>query len=95
LRRVQALDLYQLAKFYNFQKHGRNGIPKVLQVEAPTPPAAQIIETQSAKTGSSSGQDAQEHLEKTKVSIHVEEIMLTNPEGDEAKAQVESSIKKG
>jgi hypothetical protein len=34
-------------------------------------------------------------MKKTKVSIHVEEIALSNPIGDQAKFQAEASIKKG
>jgi len=71
-----------MAKFYNFQKHQRNGLPKVLQGETLTPPTAQRIETQSTETGSSSGQGAREHLEKTKVLIPVEDTTLKNQTGD-------------
>jgi hypothetical protein len=95
LSRVQTLAPDKLVEFYNFQKHRRNSLPKALQGETPTPPAAQRIETQSVETGSSSGQDAQEHLEKTKVLIQKEDTTLTNPPSDQAKAQAEALIKKG
>jgi hypothetical protein len=56
-----------LVQFYNFQRHRRNSLPKVLQGEIPTPPATQEIEVQSLETKNSSGQDAQESWEKTEV----------------------------
>jgi hypothetical protein len=38
LSRFQTLAPDQLVEFYNFQRHGRNILPKVLQGETPTPP---------------------------------------------------------
>jgi len=64
LSRVQALALEKLVKFYNFQKHRRNSLPKVLQGETLIPLATQLVETQSLETGSSRKQDAQEILER-------------------------------
>jgi hypothetical protein len=39
LSRVQTLAPDQLAEFYNFQRHKRNSLPKVLQGETQTPPS--------------------------------------------------------
>jgi hypothetical protein len=41
LSRVQTLAPDKLSKFYNFQRHRRNSLPKVLQGETPTSPATQ------------------------------------------------------
>jgi hypothetical protein len=95
LSRVQTLAPDKLVEFYNFQRHRRNGLPKVLQGETPTPPATQKIEVQSLETRSSSGQDAQENLEKTEVLTQKGDTTLTNPPSDQAKAQTEALIKKG
>jgi hypothetical protein len=45
LSRVQTLAPYKLEKFHNFQRHRRNGLPKVFEGETPTPLATQKIET--------------------------------------------------
>jgi hypothetical protein len=95
LSRVQTLAPDQLVEFYNFQRHRRNSLPKVLQGETPTPPATQEIEIQSLETGSSSGQDAQEKLGKTEVLTQKGDTTLPNPPSDQAKAQIEALIKKG
>jgi hypothetical protein len=58
-----------MAEFYNFQKHRRNGLPKVLQGETPTPPATQQMEIQGLVIGISSGQDVQENLEEIEALI--------------------------
>jgi hypothetical protein len=55
LSRVQALAPDKLVEFYNFQRHRRNGLPKVLRGETPTPLAAQKVEVQSLEIRSSSG----------------------------------------
>jgi hypothetical protein len=94
LSRVQTLAPDKLAEFHNFQRHRRNGLPKVLQGETPTPPATQKVETQSLEAGSSSGQDAQEHLEKTEVVTQKWDTTLTNPPDDQTKTQAEALIKK-
>jgi hypothetical protein len=44
LSQFQTLAPDQLVEFYNFQRHRRNGLPKVLQGEIPKPPATQEIE---------------------------------------------------
>jgi hypothetical protein len=46
LDRIQALTPDKMVEFYNFQKHRRNSLPKVLQGDIPTPPATQQMETQ-------------------------------------------------
>jgi hypothetical protein len=48
---VQTLAPDKLSKFYNFHKHRRNSLPKVLQGETPTPPATQNIESQIGTFG--------------------------------------------
>jgi hypothetical protein len=95
LSRVQTLAPDKLAEFYNFQRHRRNSLPKVLQGEAPTSPATQEIATQNLETGSSSEQDAQGNLEKTEVLTQKGDTALTNPPDDQTKAQAEALIKKG
>jgi hypothetical protein len=95
LSRVQTLAPDKLAEFYNFQRHRRNSLPKVLQGETPTSPATQETATQSLETGSSGGQDAQEHLEKTEVLTQKGDTTLTNPPDDRTKVQAEALIKKG
>jgi hypothetical protein len=67
LNRVRALSPDKITEFYNFQKHRRNSLPKVLQGENPTPPATQQTKTQGLETVSSSGQETQGSLEKTEV----------------------------
>ena len=67
LSRVQTLALEKLAEFYNFQRHRRNILPKVLQRETLTTPATQETMTQSLETRGSSEQDAQGSSEKIEV----------------------------
>jgi hypothetical protein len=55
LDRIQVMTQDKMAKFYNFQKHRRNGIPKVLQGVTLTPPATQKTRTRGLEIGSSSG----------------------------------------
>jgi hypothetical protein len=66
-----------------------------LQGETPTPPGTQKIEVQSLETRRSSGYDAQDNLEKTKVLTQKGDTTLTNPPSDQAKSQTEALIKKG
>jgi hypothetical protein len=47
LSRVQTLALEKFAEFYNFQRHQKNSLPKVLQGEVPTSPTTQEVATQS------------------------------------------------
>jgi hypothetical protein len=85
LSQVQTLALDKLTEFHYFQRHRRNSLPKVLQGETPTPPSKQKVETQSLETGSSSGQGAQENLEKTEVVTQKGDTSLTNPPNDQTK----------
>jgi hypothetical protein len=94
LSRFQTMALDKLVEFYNFQRHRRNGLPKVLQGETPTPSATQKVETRSLEEGSSSGQDALEHLEIAEVVTWEWETTLKNPLDDQTKTQVEALIKK-
>jgi hypothetical protein len=63
--------------FYNFQKHRRSSLPKVLQGENPMSPATQQTETQNPEVVSSSKQEALENLEKSEVSTQKEDIPET------------------
>ena len=93
LSRVQTLAPDKLAEFYNFQKHQRNSLPKVLQGETLIPSATQRVETESLEKWSSSRQDAQESLEKTKVLTWKEDTTLTGPPRDHTENQTEALIK--
>jgi hypothetical protein len=95
LSRVQTLAPDKLAEFYNFQKHRRNSLPKVLQGEVLTSPATQEVETQNLETGSSSKQSIQENLVKTEVLTQKENTAPSNQPDDQTKAQAEVLIKKG
>jgi hypothetical protein len=82
LNRVQTLALDQVVEFYNFQRHRRNNLPKVLQGETLTPPATQEIEVSSLEIRDSTGQDAQEILDKTNILTQKGDTTLTNLPGD-------------
>jgi hypothetical protein len=95
LSRVQTLAPDKLVEFYNFQRHRRNSLPKVLQGETQTPPSTQEVVTQGLETGSSSGQDTQKSLEKTDVLTQKANTTLPNSPGNQTKAQIEALLKKG
>jgi hypothetical protein len=95
LSRVRTLALDQLASFYSFQRHRRNSLPKILQGEPHTSPSTQEVTTQGLEARSSSGQDTQEDPKKTEVLTQKVDIALSNPPGNQAKAQFEALIKKG
>jgi hypothetical protein len=59
LSRVRALPPDKMIEFYDFQRHRRSSLPKVLQGGAMTSPAAQQTETRSSEAVSSSGQEIQ------------------------------------
>jgi hypothetical protein len=63
----------------------RNSLPKVLQGEIPTSPATQEIEVQSLEIRDSTGQDAQEILEKTKILTQKGDT-TTNIPGDQERS---------
>jgi hypothetical protein len=50
LNRVQTLAPDKLPEFYNFHKHRRNSLLKVLQGEVPTSPTTQEVGTQNLET---------------------------------------------
>jgi hypothetical protein len=81
--------------FYNFQKHRRSSLPKVLQGENPMSPATQQTETQNPEAVSSSKQEALENLEKSEVSTQKEDIPVTEVSDNQAKDQAETLTKKG
>jgi hypothetical protein len=56
LSRVRALSPDQIIEFYNFWRHRRNGLPKVLQGENLTSPDTEQTETQGLETIRSSRQ---------------------------------------
>jgi hypothetical protein len=94
LSRVQTLAPDKSAEFYNFQKHQRNSLPKVLQGEVSTSPATHKVETHNLETCSSSKQSIQENLVKTEVLTQKANIAPSNQPDDQTKAQVEVLIKK-
>jgi hypothetical protein len=59
LSRVRALSPDKMVEFYNFQRHRRNSLPKVLQGEIPTSPDTQQTETQGLETVSPDRQENQ------------------------------------
>jgi hypothetical protein len=81
--------------FYNFQKHRRSSLPKVLQGENPMSPATQQTETQNPEVGSSSKQEAPENSEKSEISTQKKDIPVTEVSDDQAKDQPETLIKQG
>jgi hypothetical protein len=95
LSRVQTLAPNKFVEFYNFQRHQRNSLPKVLQGEIQTPSSTQEIETQGLETGSSSGQDTHKHLEKNDVSTQKANTTSPNSPSNQTKAQIEALSKKG
>jgi len=76
--------------FYNFQKHRRNGLTKVLQGEISTPPATQQMKTQGLETRSSTGEDAEENLEELETLIEKAE---ENPQSTSSKPETNTSRK--
>jgi hypothetical protein len=70
-------------------------LPKVLQGENQTPPSMQEVATRGLETGGSNEQDAQGNLKKIEVLTSKGDTALSNPLGDQAKAQFEDLIKKG
>jgi hypothetical protein len=95
LSRVRDLPPDKMIEFYDFQRHRRSSLPKVLQGETPTSTAAQQMETRSSEAVSSNGQENWESFEKTEVSTQKEEIPSTNVSGDQAKDQEETLPKEG
>ena len=55
-------------EFYNFQKHRRSGLPKVLQGKSLKYPDTQQTKIQNPEAGSSTKQETLENLEKAEVS---------------------------
>jgi len=67
LSRVWDLLPSEMDEFYNFQKHRKSGLPKLLQGEILKFPATQQIKTQNPEAGSSTKQETLENLEKSEV----------------------------
>jgi hypothetical protein len=95
LSRVRALLPDKMIDFYNFQKHQRSSLLKVLQGENPMSPATQQTETQNPKVGSSSKQEAPENSEKYEISTQKKDIPTTEVSDDQVKDQSETLIKQG
>jgi hypothetical protein len=95
LGQVRALSPDKMIEFYDFQRHRRSSLPKVLQGGAPMSPATQQTETRSQEAVSSSKQETWENLEKTEVSTQKEDTPVTDVSGDRAKDQAEILTKKG
>ena len=74
LSRVRALLPSEMDDFYNFQKHQRSGLPKVLQGKCLKYPDTQQTETQNPEAGSSTKQETLENLDKVEVSTQKRDI---------------------
>jgi hypothetical protein len=81
--------------FYDFQRHRRSSLPKLLQGGTLMSIVAWKIETRSSEAISSNGQEIQGSLEKTEVSNQKEDIPSKNVSGDQAKDQAETLTKEG
>jgi hypothetical protein len=81
--------------FYNFQKHQRSSLPKLLQGENPMSPATQQIETQNPEVVSSRKQEVLEKLEKSEVSTQKEYIPEKEILDNQTKDQAETLSNKG
>jgi hypothetical protein len=90
LNQIQALAPDKMADFYNFQRHRRNGLPKVLQGETLTPPDTQQMKAQGLEMVSSSRQETLESLEKTEVLTQKGDTTTTNVAGDQDKDQTKT-----
>jgi len=84
-----------MVDFYNFQKHQRSGLPKVLQGENLMSPATQQTETQNLEAESSSKQETPENSEKSEISTQKKDIPVTEVSDDQAKDQPETLTKQG
>jgi hypothetical protein len=83
-----------MAEFYNFQKHRRSGLPKVLQGKSLKSPDTQQAETQNPEVGSSTKQETLENLEKVEVSTQKGNIPETEILDNQGKDKKETIIKK-
>jgi hypothetical protein len=95
LSRVRALPPSEMVEFYNFQKHRRSGLPKVLQRENPKSLATQQTETQNPQAKSSTKNEALENLEKYEVSTQKKDIPATEVSDDQSKYQSETLKNQG
>jgi hypothetical protein len=82
-------------EFYNFQKHRKSGLPKLLQGEILKFPATQQTKTQNPEAGSSTKQETLENLEKSEVSTQKGNIPDTEILDNQGKYQEETIINKG
>jgi hypothetical protein len=85
----------KMIEFYNFQRHKRSILPKVLQRGTLMSSVAQQTETQSSEEVGSNGQEIWGSLEKTKVWTQKEDIPSKNVSGDQDKDQTETMTKEG
>jgi hypothetical protein len=95
LSRIQALSPEKKIDFYNFQKHRRASLPKILQGENPTSLATQQTETQNPEIRSSSKQEVPENLENPEILIQKKDILETELSDDQDKDQLEILKKQG
>jgi len=82
-------------EFYNFQKHRRSGLPKVLQGKCLKYPDTQQAKTQNLELRSFAKQETLENREKVEVSTQKESIPEMEVLDNQGKDQKETIIKNG
>jgi hypothetical protein len=90
---VRALLPGEMDEFYNFQKHRRSSLPKVLQGKSLKSPDTQQAETQNPEVRSSAKQETLENQEKVEVSTQKGSIPETKILDNQGKDKKETIIK--
>jgi len=91
LNQVRALLLGEMVGFYNFQKHRKRGLPKVLQGKSLKSLDTQQAKTQNPEVGSSAKQETLENHEKVEVSTQkgsIPEIGILDNQGKDKKETI-------